>query len=65
MYTNFLKITIQLDYGIVFTSKIKIRNGILEILNHRNSRNFEFYLIFLFNFLQIKNIIGLIKNFNY
>lgn len=32
--------------------------GTLEISNHRNSRN----LIFLFNFLQIKNIIiGLLK----
>lgn len=31
--------------------------GILEISNLRNSRNFEFCLIFLFNFLQIKNII--------
>lgn len=37
---------------------LRLGMGTLEISNHRNSRN----LIFLFNFLQIKNItIGLLK----
>lgn len=57
-----LKITIQLDHGIVLTFKIvKIRNGTLEISNHRSSRNFEFYLIFYLIFYKLKILLSVLK----